>query len=147
MPRLVEQEIDTVAVLRSVVRPECGAAILFVGTTRQFTNGHETASLDYEAYREMAVAEMTRLELEACDRFEIVQCVIEHRLGNVPIGETSVAVAVSSPHRKAAFAAAEWVMDQLKVRVPIWKKDRSPTGERWVPNAEYESGGDQINAR
>jgi molybdopterin synthase catalytic subunit len=147
MPRLVDAEIDTSALLRAVVRPECGAAILFVGTTRQFTDGHETASLDYEAYYDMALAEMARLEKEACDRFEIVQCLIEHRLGNVTVGETSVAVAVSSPHRKAAFAAAEWVMDQLKARVPIWKKDRSPTGERWIPNAKPENESDKLNAR
>jgi molybdopterin synthase catalytic subunit len=95
----------------------------------------------------MALAEMARLEQEACDRFGIAQCLIEHRLGNVPIGETSVAVAVSSPHRKAAFAAAEWVMDQLKARVPIWKKDRSPSGERWVPNSKPENESDKLNAR
>ncbi len=146
MPRLVEHEIDTNAVLRAVARPECGAAILFLGTTRQFTDGHETASLVYEAYHEMALAELARLEQQACDQFQIAKCLIEHRLGNVPIGESSVAVAVSSPHRKAAFAAAEWVMDELKARVPIWKKDMSPTGARWVPNAKPEKESEKIDA-
>ena len=133
MIKLTDQPIDVPALLQHVQRPEAGAVVLFLGTTRQFTAGRETASLAYEAYTEMALKELARLEREARDRWPLVACGIVHRLGDVPLAEASVAIAVSSPHRAAAFDAGEWLIDTLKVSVPIWKQEQwADGGVEWV---------------
>lgn len=133
MVELTEQSISTEAMLRRVIAPESGAALLFVGTTRQWTHGLETAYLQYEAYRDMALSEMSRLEVQARSQWNLIDVQIIHRLGNVAIGEVSIAIAVSSPHRKAAFQAGEWLIDQFKQVVPIWKKDfANSTHGNWI---------------
>ncbi|MEX0978083.1 MAG: molybdenum cofactor biosynthesis protein MoaE [Pirellulales bacterium] len=133
MIELITTPIDTDAVLRRVASPEAGAVVLFLGTTRQFTAGRETASLDYECFAEMARAKLGELEAEARRRWPVVGCAIVHRLGHLEIGEASVAVAVSSPHRHAAFEAGQWLIDTLKQVVPIWKKENWSDGEsQWV---------------
>jgi molybdopterin synthase catalytic subunit len=133
MVELTEQSISTEALLRRVIAPESGAALLFVGTTRRWTHGVETAYLQYEAYREMALSEMSRLEEQARCQWNLVDVQIVHRLGEVVIGEVSIAIAVSSPHRKAAFQAGEWLIDQFKQVVPIWKKDfATPMQGNWI---------------
>lgn len=133
MIQLTEHPIDVPSLLQHVQRPEAGAAVLFLGTTRQFTAGRETASLAYEAYGEMALKELERLEREARGRWPLVACGIVHRLGEVPLAEASVAIAVSSPHRAAAFEAGEWLIDRLKESVPIWKQERwADGGVEWV---------------
>lgn len=135
MPRLTYESLDEGRLLSSVRNPDCGAVIVFSGTARRFTGDHETTSLLFEAYEEMALRELERLERDARERFRLRACAIEHRLGEVPCGETTVVVALASPHREAAFEAVAWVMNELKQRVPIWKKDIAPNGETtWVPN-------------
>src|SRR5262245_19543609 len=124
MIELTAEPIDVSSVLARVQRPEAGAVVLFLGVTRQFTAGRETVELAYEAYREMAEKELARLEREACQRWPIAACALVHRTGVVPVSEPSVAVAVSSPHRDAAFEAARWLIDTLKESVPIWKQER-----------------------
>jgi molybdopterin synthase catalytic subunit len=107
--------------------------VLFAGTTREFTDGKRTESLDYECYPEMARQELDKLEQQARERWPIVECSIVHRLGHLQIGEASVAIAVSSPHRKAAFEAGQWLIDTLKQLVPIWKKENWDDGTcEWV---------------
>lgn len=128
MIKLTDHPIDTAAVLRSVSSVAAGANVLFTGTTRQFTGSDETVKLDYDGYREMAVAELTKLADEAKAKWPIESCSIVHRLGTVDLGEASVAVAVSTAHRADSFAAAEWILNQLKQRVPIWKRDHRPDG-------------------
>src|SRR5690606_30279512 len=118
MINLTDQPIDVAALLRDVQRPAAGAVVLFLGTTRQLTDGRETTSLAYEAYRELARKELDRLRRGAEGRWQLVACGIVHRLGNVPLAEASVAIAVSSPHRAAAFEAGEWLIDALKASVP-----------------------------
>ncbi len=133
MIELVERPIDEAAVLRHVSSPAAGAVVLFLGTTREFTAGRQTASLDYECYPEMARSKLRQLEEEARSRWSLVECAIVHRLGHVPLGEASVAVAVSSPHRQAAFEAGKWLIDTLKEVVPIWKKENWADGtSEWV---------------
>src|SRR5829696_865283 len=100
--------------LELVQKPEAGAVVLFLGTTRQFTDNRETVELHYEAYREMAERELERLEAEARRRWKLIECAIVHRLGIVPLAEASVAIAVSSAHRDAAFEAGRWLIDTLK---------------------------------
>jgi molybdopterin synthase catalytic subunit len=133
MVDLVTQPIDTTAVLAHVSSPEAGAVVLFLGTTRHFTAGRETASLDYECYADMARAKLAELEAEARRRWELVECAIVHRVGHLKLGEASVAVAVSTAHRQAAFEAGQWLIDTLKQVVPIWKQENWSDGTtQWV---------------
>jgi len=116
-----------------VTVPEAGAVDIFLGVARRFTDGQETLELRYTAYSPMAEREMEAIAREALARFPICRLALVHRLGQVPIGEPSVAVLVSAPHREAAFAACRYVIDALKARVPIWKQERTAAGFRWVP--------------
>ena len=142
MIKLTENPIDATALLQTAQQPEAGAVVLFLGITRQFTQGRETTSLSYEAYREMAVKELERLEQQARDRWPLVDCSIVHRLGEVPLAEASVAIAVSSPHRGDAFEAGRWLIDTLKETVPIWKQEHWADGDaEWVHPEPTADGG------
>lgn len=133
MIQLTEQPIDPAAVTRSVQSPAAGAVVLFLGTVRETTEGRKTASLDYQCYPEMAAAMLGKLEQEARQRWPLIGCTIVHRLGHLDVGETSVAIAVSSGHREAAFAAGQWLIDRIKQVVPIWKKENWADGSsQWV---------------
>jgi len=134
---LTTQPIDVGDVARRVVLPECGATVTLDGYAREWTKGKRTLYLVYEAYDAMAVAEMQRLGAEAHEQFKIAHIGIVHRTGRIEIGETSVVIAVSAPHRRAAFQACEWAIKELKRTVPIWKKEVYENGEDWVtPQAE-----------
>lgn len=142
---LTIEPIDTQRILASAAADDCGATVLFLGTTRRKTDLRVTQSLAYTAYESMAAAQMTRLETLARDRWPIHQCVLVHRLGDVPVGEASVAIAVSSPHRRDAFEAASWLIDALKKLVPVWKKEIWEDGSSaWVhPGASPPSKADR----
>jgi molybdopterin converting factor subunit 1 len=129
---LTTEPIDVGAVARRVVLPECGATVTLDGYAREWTRGRRSLYLVYEAYAPMALKELERLEREAHQRFEIAHIGIVHRTGRLEIGETSVVIAVSAPHRQAAFAACEWAIRELKRTVPIWKKEVFEDGEIWV---------------
>jgi MoaE-MoaD fusion protein len=129
---LTTEPIDTGAVARRVVPPECGATVTLDGYVRQWTRGRRTLYLVYEAYAPMALSEMRRLGHDAHARFEIAHIGIVHRTGRLEIGETSVCISVSAPHRRAAFEACEWAIRELKRTVPIWKKEFYADGEMWV---------------
>ena len=125
--------IDVAAVLQSVQSPLAGAAVLFLGTTREVTDDRRTESLDYDCYGDMAEKKLAELEAGARLRWPLVGCAIVHRVGRVAVGEASVAIAVSSPHREDAFAAGKWLIDTLKQTVPIWKKENwADGGSQWV---------------
>src|SRR5712691_11305097 len=128
MTNLTHQPIDPAAVLAQVSSPLAGAVVLFLGTTRDMTGGRRTRSLNYECYGEMAERKLAELETEARGRWPLVECALVHRLGHLEIGESSVAVAVSSPHRGAAFEAGQWLIDTLKKIVPIWKQEHWADG-------------------
>ena len=130
---LTTEPIDVGQVARRVVPRECGATVTLDGYAREWTRGKQTLYLVYEAYDEMALTEMERLGTEAHKRFEIAHLGIVHRTGRLEIGETSVVIAASAPHRKAAFEACEWAIKELKRTVPIWKKEVYADGaEEWV---------------
>ncbi len=129
---LTTQTIDVGSVARRVVLPECGATVTLDGYAREWTRGRRTLYLIYEAYAPMAISEMRRLGHEAHQRFEIAHIGIVHRTGRLEIGETSVVIAVSAPHRRAAFEACEWAIRELKRTVPIWKKEVFEDGGVWV---------------
>jgi molybdopterin synthase catalytic subunit len=133
MIELTNQRIDESAVIERVRSPQAGAIVLFLGTTREMTSGRQTVALQYECYAQMAQKKLAELEAAARDKWPLIGCVIVHRLGHVPLAETSVAIAVSSPHRRAALEAGEWLIDTLKEVVPIWKKEEWADGmSGWV---------------
>jgi len=133
---LTTAAIDVGAVARRVVLPECGATVTLDGYARKWTAGRETEYLVYEAYEPMALSEMEKLGAAAHKQFEIAHVGIVHRTGRLEIGETSVVIAVSAPHRHAAFEACEWLIKELKRTVPIWKKEVFQDGEVWVEGSE-----------
>jgi molybdopterin synthase catalytic subunit len=133
MVALTNEPIDVSAVLDRVQSPLAGAVVLFLGTTREITGERRTESLDYECYPEMAARKLQELEVEARRRWQLIECAVVHRLGHLEIGDPSVAVAVSSAHRQAAFEAGQWLIDTLKQTVPIWKKENWADGTtEWV---------------
>ena len=133
MIQLNHDPIDSSAVIESVQSPAVGAVVLFLGTTREFTAGRQTESLDYESYGEMAFRKLEELEQEARQQWSLTELTIVHRLGHLGLGEASVAIAVSAPHRKDAFTAGQWLIDTLKEIVPIWKKENWADGtSEWV---------------
>jgi molybdopterin synthase catalytic subunit len=133
MIQLTHEPIDTQAILAAAAHPHAGAVVLFLGTTRQLTKGRETASLDYECYPEMATKKLTELEEQARAKWPLLNCIVVHRLGHLEIGEASIAIAVSSPHRGDAFEAGQWLIDTIKQVVPIWKQENWLSGaSEWV---------------
>ena len=132
-PPLVRSPIDTDALLAAVADPRAGGNVLFVGTTRGFTAGVTTLALDYEAHEPVALAMLDGLRAEAVARFGLRGCTIVHRLGRVGVGEASIAIASSAPHRREAFAATEWLLERVKAVVPIWKCEEGDGGRRtWI---------------
>src|SRR5690349_12709500 len=128
MISLIHSPIDSAAILAEVSSNDAGAVVLFLGTTREFTRGRQTASLDYECYPEMAQAKLAEFEAQARGRWPLIHLVIVHRLGRLALGEASIAIAVSSPHRQAAFEAGKWLIDTIKEEVPIWKQEHWADG-------------------
>jgi molybdopterin synthase catalytic subunit len=133
MVHLTHDSIDYASLTESVRSNAAGAVVLFLGTVREMTDGRQTVALEYEAFPEMARVKCAELIAEARDKWPIVNAVIVHRLGRLELGEVSVAVAVSTPHREQAFAAGKYLIDRLKEIVPIWKKENWADGTtEWV---------------
>ena len=129
---LTRQPIDSSEVAGRLLRGEDGAIIIFEGVVRNNTKGRATCFLEYECYEPMAVKMMAEIGGELAGSFEIGRIAMVHRLGRLEIGEASVAIVVTAPHRKAAFAAALEGINRLKRLVPIWKKEHFADGEVWV---------------
>lgn len=138
MIRLTHEPIDYTALTESVRRPGCGGVVFFLGTVRDLTDGKATTALDYEAYSDMAEKKLTEIERDARTRWPVGEIALVHRLGRLEVGEVSVAVAVSCPHRADAFEACRHAIDRLKEIVPIWKKENWADGStEWVhPGAD-----------
>lgn len=128
MLELVEATIDLAQVLAAVQDPRAGASLLFVGTTREYTGDQRTTELHYECYPAMARQQLQHLAEQARRQWPLTAVALVHRLGPVPIGEASVAIAVSAPHRAAAFSAGQWLLDTLKQQVAIWKREQFADG-------------------
>ena len=129
---LTHEAIDVDALLAAVRHRGAGAVVTFMGTTRNENAGRRVTRLEYEAYERMAVREMRQLAAEARRRWPLRRVAMMHRLGVVPVGEASVAIAVSAGHRREAFEACHWLIDRLKDIVPIWKKEHFRGGQVWV---------------
>jgi len=130
--RLSEEPLELDAVVREVEDERAGAIATFVGTTRIRSRDRTVQHLDYEAYPGMAERVMEEIATELKGRHELCEVAIHHRVGRVGIGQTSVVIAVSAPHRHAALAACGEAIDALKGRVPLWKKEVYEGGEEWI---------------
>lgn len=134
--------VDGEALRRRVEDPECGAVVLFLGAVRRRNRGREVEALAYEAYDAMAVEELGRVGREALERFDVERVAVRHRTGELRPGTTAVGVAVAAGHRGPAFEAARWIMEELKRRVPLWKRERYADGEeRWLDGEVPGPGG------
>jgi MoaE-MoaD fusion protein len=130
--RLTEEPIDVDAVIAEVADERAGAVATFLGTTRSHSRGRTVLHLEYEAYAGMAEQVMEEIAEKLKRKHKLCAVAITHRVGRVGIGETSVAIAVSAPHRHAALAACQEAIDTLKETVPLWKKEVYEGGEEWI---------------
>jgi molybdopterin synthase catalytic subunit/molybdopterin converting factor small subunit len=130
--RVQSEPLDLAAVVAEVSDPGAGAIATFVGTTRDHNRGRTVTHLEYDAYPEMAEAEMAKIAAAVIDRHGVRHVAIAHRTGHVPIGEASVIIAVSAAHRGAAMDACREAIDTLKQTVPVWKKEVFESGEEWI---------------
>lgn len=129
---VVEDSIDVGGLLEEVGHSEAGAVALFLGTVRNHSPRREGVThLEYEVYRTQVCGKITEIVSEAAQRWSVIAMAVEHRMGRVDVGEVAVAVAVSSAHRAEAFAAARYLIDELKERAPIWKKEHWEGGAEW----------------
>lgn len=121
---LTKEKIEVEKHIRDVFHTEAGAVVTFLGTVREeVRDGKNLRCLTYEAYEDMAKKRLRELSEEVRERWGVMKALIIHRLGEVPVGEESVLIALSSPHRKEAFLACGWIIDTIKKDVPIWKKE------------------------
>lgn len=129
---IVQKPIDVEQLIQAVEDPGAGAVCTFLGVVRDTNLGRDVDYLEYEAYPEMAVPAMQRIADEVRERWDVIDVAIVHRVGRLEIGEASVGIAVSSPHRAEAFEACHFAIDRLKESVPIWKKEVWTDGEEWI---------------
>jgi molybdopterin synthase catalytic subunit len=134
---IVDAPIAAEAMVAAMKAGGDGAVCVFDGIVRDNTRGRPTLYLDYEAYREMAIAQMRRLAEEAVTKFGVRDVALVHRLGRLTVGETSVLIVVASAHRAAAFDACRWLIDTLKKTVPIWKKETFADGAVWADGEPF----------
>ena len=130
---IISRAIDTSALLAEVTATSNGATVLFTGNVRESSDGRIVSGIDYDAYETMAREELARIVVEATERFATTHIVAEHRTGSLALGEVSVAIAVGHPHRGPAFDAARYVIEEIKLRLPVWKQELFTDGTRaWV---------------
>ncbi len=130
--RVTRSPLDPAALLAEARRDGDGGLTLFVGVVRDNADGRSVTSMEYEAYEPMAEGEMERIETDLVARFPGVRLVMRHRIGRLLVGEVAVVVAASAPHREEAFAACRAGIEEIKARVPVWKREWGPDGSVWV---------------
>ena len=132
MSYLTDVAIDPQSLVRCVMRPSDGAYVLFEGVVRNHHEGHAVESIFYDAYRPMAEKEIEKIVTTVERQFPETAVAVVHRLGELRVGDSSIAIVCASPHRGEAFTACRLIIDRIKETVPIWKKERGPGGEEWV---------------
>ncbi|KUH33112.1 molybdenum cofactor biosynthesis protein MoaE [Thermococcus celericrescens] len=130
--RLTKEPFDLNEALGYLLVPEAGGYVFFLGKVRNENHGRRVRKLVYEAYPEMAEAEMERIRKEALERFPILDMLIWHRYGELEVGQDTILIIASGRHRKEAFEACEWAIDEVKKRVPVWKREVTDEGEFWI---------------
>ncbi len=139
MFQIIEEPIDVEAIIAKVTRREAGAITTFIGTVREWTHGRKTLYLEYQAYIPMAIKKLSEIGEEVKEKWPETVIAVTHRIGRLDISDAAVVIAVSSPHRKAAYEANEYIIERIKQIVPIWKKEHWEDGETWI--------GDQLEKR
>ena len=132
MVGIVSDPVDVLGVYGSVLDPECGGNVLFVGTTRENSRGRKVSALEYQAYVPMALKVMNSIAGEMRKRFGVRKVALVHRIGRLRVGDVSLVIAVSSEHRREAFKACARALELIKTSVPIWKREYFETGSEWV---------------
>ncbi|GAF14784.1 molybdenum cofactor biosynthesis protein MoaE [Bacillus sp. JCM 19046] len=132
MIQLTNDPIDIQAVVNQVTDRNCGAIATFIGTVRELTNGKKTIRLEYHAYESMAIKLLKKISQEVQDNWPGTNVAITHRLGMLEISEAAIVIAISSPHREAAYQANAYAMERIKEMVPIWKKEHWDDGSKWI---------------
>lgn len=132
MFEITAEKIDVDSVIEAVRRDEDGGVVTFVGVVRNNNRGKQVLYLEYEAYPKMALEKMKEIGQEISNRWGLDHIAIVHRVGRIEVGEASVVIAVSAPHRAEAFEACRFAIDQLKETVPVWKKEVYAGGEEWL---------------
>ncbi|MCC6380965.1 MAG: molybdenum cofactor biosynthesis protein MoaE [Dehalococcoidia bacterium] len=133
---VTEDELRPEEAIAAVASPRAGAVNLFLGVVRDHNKERAVRYLVYDAYPEMAEKVMREIVTEACARFALLDCAVLHRTGPLQIGETSLLIAVSSGHRAESFEGGHWLVNEIKKRVPVWKKEVWANGEEWVEGPE-----------
>ena len=134
---ILDTVLPTAEVIDQIKAGPDGAVCIFDGIVRNNTRGRQTLYLDYESYREMALAQMQTLAEQAVQKFGVRDVALLHRLGRLHVGETSVLIAVASAHRSQAFDACRWLIDTLKKQVPIWKRETFADGAVWADGEPF----------
>ena len=134
--RVTPERLDPEEAIEAVRRDEAGAVDVFLGVVRNTNKGRAVDHLVYDAYPSMAEKTMRELAEEAVERFDLADSAVLHRTGRLEIGETSLLVAVSAGHRAATFEAGHWLVNEIKRRVPVWKKEVWADGEEWIEGPE-----------
>lgn len=129
---ITEKPISINDVIQKVIRRECGAVTTFLGTVREYTDGRRTIRLEYHAYKSMAEKMLEQIDNEVQEKWPGVLSAVTHRVGTLDITDAAVVIAVSSPHRKAAYEANQYIIERIKELVPIWKKEYWEDGTSWV---------------
>jgi molybdopterin synthase catalytic subunit len=130
---IITRAIDPTSLINEVASPEHGAISVFIGTVRDVNDGRSVSSIEYSAYKSMAESELERILDEAEERFGISALIVEHRIGLLGLGDTSVAIAAAHEHRAPALDCTRYVIEEIKKRVPIWKMEHYSDGTReWV---------------
>ncbi|MBM7601637.1 molybdopterin synthase catalytic subunit [Virgibacillus halotolerans] len=135
---ITREPIEINDVIAKVVRPEAGAVNTFIGTVREFTKGKRTLYLEYQAYVSMAEKKLAEICDEIDQRWDNTETAIAHRVGRLEITDIAVVIAVSTPHRKDAFAASRYAIERIKEMVPIWKKEHWEDGDLWIGDQKQE---------
>lgn len=134
--RVTEAELRAEDAIAAVQHPAAGAIDLFLGVVRDNNRGRRVSHLVYDAYPEMAEKVMGEIAEEARTRFDLIECAVLHRTGRLEIGETSLLIAVSCGHRAQSFEGGRWLVDEVKKRVPVWKKEVWEDGAEWIEGPE-----------
>ena len=132
MIKLQQEEFDILNILEMVKNPESGGIVSFLGTVRENSKGHTVSKMEIEAYEDMALRQLEAIRSEAKEKFNVHEIYIVHRYGELNVQDNIVFIAVAARHRKGAFDACIFVINELKKRVPIWKKEITPEGNFWV---------------
>ena len=138
MIKIQSEDIDIASYLDMVRTPDSGGIVTFLGTVRDNAKGRRVAKMSIEVYEAMALSQLEAIRSEAFEKFGVNEVVVVHRYGDLDVMDNIVFIAVSSGHRREAFKACMYVIDELKQRVPIWKKEITPEGYFWVEGEKHE---------